>query len=55
MELISAADGSAAQPHRHVGMIRHFQRVRQVMLDWLSWINTSREMTASRMPLSPWA
>jgi hypothetical protein len=26
-------------------MIRQFQKVRLVMLDWLSWINTSREIT----------
>jgi hypothetical protein len=33
-------------------MIRHFQRVRRVKPDRLWGINTSGEMTASRMPLS---
>jgi len=55
MALIAAGNGSAAQPHYPMAMIGRFQRVRLVMLDWLSWINIAGKMTASRMPLSPWA
>jgi hypothetical protein len=36
-----------------MAMIGHPKKVQQVMPDGLSWINTSREMAASRMPLSP--
>jgi len=31
----------------------HSKKVQQVMPDGLSWMNTSREIAASRMPLSP--
>lgn len=55
MALISAANGSAAQPHRHVAMIGHSKKLRLVIPDGPSRMNNSGKMTASRMPLSPWA